>query len=89
MDEQLEVDGPFTSAFSTDMKKVYLVLYSFFGATLVWQHVKRFQQAQAGRKTWRVLHAHFFGGDKATSLFQQTLKKLSDLKYDGNSNPKN
>jgi hypothetical protein len=35
-----------------------------------------------------VLHAHFFGGDKATSLFQQTLKKLSDLKYDGHSNPK-
>jgi hypothetical protein len=86
-DEQLEVDRPFTSTFSTDMKKVYLVLYSLFGATSAWQHVKKYQQAQAGRKTWQVLHAHFFGGDKATSLFQQTLKRLSDLKYDGNSNP--
>jgi hypothetical protein len=86
--EQLKVDGPFTPAFSTDMKNVYLVLYSLFGSTSAWQHVKKYQQAQAGHKTWRVLHAHFFGGDKATSLFQQTLKRLSDLKYDGNSNPK-
>jgi hypothetical protein len=86
--EQLKVDGPFTPAFSTDMKKVYLVLYSLFGATSAWQHVKRYQQAQAGRKTWSVLHAHFFGGDKAISLFQSTIKRLGDLKYDGNSNPK-
>ena len=62
-DEQLEVDGPFTSALSTDMKKVYLVLYSILGDTLAWQHVKKYQQAQAGRKTWRVIHANFFGGD--------------------------
>jgi hypothetical protein len=35
-----------------------------------------------------VLHAHFFVGDKATALYQQTLKRLGDLKYDGTSNPK-
>ena len=69
-DKQLKEGGPFTSAFSTDMKKVYLVLHHLFGSTSVWQHVKKYQQAQAGRKTWRLLHSHFFGGDKATSLFQ-------------------
>jgi hypothetical protein len=88
MDDHLEEDGKFTPAFSSDMKKVYLVLYSLFGATSAWQHVKKYQQAQAGRKAWRVLHAHFFGGDKATSLYQQTLKRLGDLKFDGTSNPK-
>jgi hypothetical protein len=56
---------------------------------LAWQHVKKYQQAQAGQKTWRVLHAHFFGGEKATALYTQTLKRLSDLKYDGTSNPRN
>ena len=30
--EELKESGPFTSAFSTDMKKVYLVLYSILGA---------------------------------------------------------
>jgi hypothetical protein len=89
MDESLEEDGLFTPAFSSDMKKVYLVLYSLFGSTSAWQHVKKYQQAQAGRKAWRVLHAHFFGGDKATSLYQQTLRKLGDLKFDGTSNPRN
>jgi hypothetical protein len=87
-EEELEDEGPYTSPFSTDMKKVYQVLHQLFGSTSAWQHVKKYQQAQAGRKTWRVLHAHFFGGDKATALYQQTLKRLSDLKYDGNSNPK-
>jgi hypothetical protein len=87
--EQLKEDGPFTSAFSTDTKKVYLVLCSILGANSAWQHVKKYQQAQAGRKVWRVIHAHFFGGDKATALSQQTLKRLGDLRYDGNSNPKN
>jgi hypothetical protein len=87
-DKELEEEGPFTSAFSTDMKKVYQVLHQLFGSTSAWQHVKKYQQAQAGRKTWRVLHAHFFGGDKATALHTQTLKRLSDLRYDGNSNPK-
>jgi hypothetical protein len=89
MDEHLEEDGQFMPAFSSDMKKVYLVLYSLFGNTPAWQHVKKYQQAQAGRKVWRVLHAHFFGGDKATSLYQQTLKRLGDLRFDGSSNPKN
>jgi hypothetical protein len=87
--EELEESGPFTSAFSTDMKKVYLVLYSILGANSAWQHVKKYQHAQAGRKAWRIIHAHFFGGDKATALCQQTLKRLGDLRYDGNSNPKN
>ena len=32
-DEELEEDGPFTSAFSTDMKKVYQVLHLAFGST--------------------------------------------------------
>ena len=69
--------------------KVHCVLYStILGANLAWQHVKKYQQAQAGRKTWQVIHAHFFGRDKATALYQQTLKRLGDLKYDGNSNPK-
>ena len=87
-EEELEEKGPFTSAFTTDMKKLYQVLHQAFGSTSAWQHVKKYQQAQAGRKTWRVLHAHFFGGDKATALHAQTLKKLSDLRYDGHSNPK-
>ncbi len=69
------------------MKKVYQVLHQLFGSTSAWQHVN--QQAQAGRKTWRVLHSHLFGREKATALYTQTLKRLSDLKYDGLSNPKN
>ena len=50
--EELESSGPFTSAFSSDMKKVYGVLHSLFGHTTMWQHVKKYQQAQDGRKTW-------------------------------------
>ena len=88
-EDELEEEGPFTSAFATDMKKVYQVLHQAFGSTSAWQHVKKYQQAQAGRKTWCVLHAHFFGGDKATALHAQTLKRLSDLRYNGNSNTKN
>jgi hypothetical protein len=59
-DKQLEEDGLFTSAFSTDMKKVYQMLHQLFGSALAWQHVKKYQQAQAGQKTWRGLHTHFF-----------------------------
>jgi hypothetical protein len=65
------------------------VLHQLFGSTSAWQHVKKYQQTQAGQKTWRVLHTHFFRGEKATALYQQTLKRLSDLKYNGFSNPKN
>jgi hypothetical protein len=85
---ELKVSGPFTSAFSSDMKKVYVVLHSLLGNNSAWQHVKKNQQAQDVRKTWRVIHAHFFGGHKATALCQQTLNKMSTLKYDGQSNPK-
>ena len=35
-DEELEDEGPFTSAFSTDMKKVYQVLHQAFGSTPAW-----------------------------------------------------
>ena len=69
------------------MKKVYVVLHSLLGNNLPWQLAKKYQKAQDGRKTWRVIHAHFFGGDKATALCQQTLHKLCHLKYDGQSNP--
>ena len=54
--EELEESRPFTNAFSTDTKKVYLVLYSILGANLAWQHVKKYQQAQAGRKAWRIIN---------------------------------
>ena len=71
------------------MKKVYVVLHTLFGHNSMWQHVKKYQQAQDGCKMWQVIHAHFFGGDKATAaLCQQTLYKLGPLKYDGNSNPR-
>jgi hypothetical protein len=51
--------------------------------------VKNYQQAQNGHKAWRTIHSHLFGGDKATALCQQTLSKLSALKFDRQSNPKN
>ena len=70
------------------MKKVYVVLHSLLGNNSAWQHVKKHQQAQDGKKTWRVIHAHFFGGDKATALCQQTLHKLTTLKFDGMANPR-
>jgi hypothetical protein len=40
-EEELKEDGPFTSAFSTDMKKVYQVLHQLLGSTFAWQHVKK------------------------------------------------
>ena len=70
MAEELELSGPFTSAFSSDMRKVYVVLHSILGGNAAWQHVKKYQQAQNGRKAWRTIHSHFFGGDKATALCQ-------------------
>ncbi len=87
--EELKDSGPFTSALSSDMKKVYLVLHSILGGNTAWHHVKKYQQAQNGRKAWRAIHSHFFGVDKATSLCQQTLSRLSALRFDGNSNPRN
>jgi hypothetical protein len=87
--DELKDSGPFTSAFLSDMKKVYVVLHSILGGNTAWQHVKKYQQAQNGCKAWRTLHSHFFGGDKATGLCQKTLSKLSALQYDGHSNPKN
>ena len=87
--DKLKDSIPFTSAFSSDMKKVYVVLHSILGDNTAWQHVKKYQQAQNGWKAWRTIHSHFFGSDKATSLCQQTLRKLSALKFDGHSNPKN
>jgi len=86
--KELKVSAPFTSAFSSEMKKVYVVLHSLLRNNSAWQHVKKHQQAQDGRKTWQVIHAHIFGGNKATVLCQQTLNKMSTLKYDGQSNPK-
>ena len=86
---ELEISGPFTPAFSSYMKKVYVVLHSLLGSNTAWQHVKKYQQGQNGRMVWRVIHGHFFGGYKATALCQQTLSRLSTLKYDGNSNPRN
>ena len=44
----LEVSGPFASDFSSDMKKVYLILHSLLGNNTAWQHVKKYQQAQDG-----------------------------------------
>ena len=82
---ELETSGPFTTAFSSDMKKVYAVLHAMFGHNPVWQHVKKHQASQNGRKTWLTLHAYYFGGDKATVLCQQHLSKLSTLKFDGHS----
>ncbi len=57
--KELEVSGPFTIAFSSDMKKVYAVLHTLFGQNPVWQHVKKHQSLQNGRKTWLVLHAYY------------------------------
>ena len=71
------------------MKKLYTVLHSILGSNTAWKHVKKYQQAQNRRKAWHTIHSHFFGGDKATALCQQTLSKLNTLRFDGNSNPKN
>ena len=49
--KELEEDGPFTSAFSTDMKKVYQVLHQLFGSTSAWHHVKN-----VGKLTTLPLH---------------------------------
>ena len=70
------------------MKKVYAMLHSLLRNNSAWQHVKKLQQAQDGRKTWRVIHAHFFCGNKVTALCQQTLNRKSTLKYDRKNNPK-
>ena len=44
--DKLELSGTFTSAFSTDMKKVYVVLHSILGGNTAWQQVKKYQRAQ-------------------------------------------
>ena len=53
-----------------------------FGHCPCWQHVKKFSTQQNGRRAWRTLHTHFFGGDKATALYKACIQRLSTLQYD-------
>ena len=78
----LEVKGPFSMAFTIDMVTVWNILFAMFGQCPCWQHVKKFAPTQNGRRAWRTLQTHFFGGDKATALYQACIQRLSTLRYD-------
>ena len=78
----LEAVGPFSSPFSIDMKTVWNILFAMFGHCPCWQHVKKFANQQNGRRAWRTLQTHFFGGNKATALYSACVNRLSNLRYD-------
>ena len=78
----LESVGPFSSSFSIDMKTVWNIMFALFGHCPCWQHVKKYTNQQNGRKAWLTLQNHFFGGDKATTLYQACINRLASLRYD-------
>ncbi len=81
--EPLEAYGPFVPSFLTDAKKVWYILLACFGLSSAWQHVKKVAAQQNGRQTWRILHNHFFGGDKVITIVSEILSTLRSLHYSG------
>jgi hypothetical protein len=49
----------------------------------MWQYVKKYANQQNGRKAWRTLHDHFFGGDKVNTMVADILSTLKALHYSG------
>jgi hypothetical protein len=83
--EYLEKDGPFTTSFLSDMRKVWSVLHSLWSMTSTWAHVKTLDKTQNGRQVYRTLHKHFFGGNKVSTLSTNILSTLRGLTYTGDS----
>ena len=54
-DSILELKGPFHATFSTDMKKVWALLYATFGHNSCWQHVNKFQTTQNGCRALSII----------------------------------
>ena len=46
----LEAKGPFVPTFLVDSKKVWVILLACFDASSAWQHVKKYADAQNGRR---------------------------------------
>ena len=83
--EDLEKNGPFTTSFLSDMRKVWSVLHSLWSTTSAWAHVKTLDKTQNGRQVYRTLHKHFFGGNKVLMLSTNILSMLWGLTYTGDS----
>ncbi len=81
--ENLKAYGPFVPTFLTDVKKVWAILLACFGLSSAWQHVKKFSSQQNGHQAWRILHDHFFGGDKVNTMVANILSTLKSLHYSG------
>jgi hypothetical protein len=83
--EYLEKDGPFTTSFLSDMRKVWSVLHSLWSTTSAWAHVKTLDKTQNGRQVYRTLLKHFFGGNKVSTLLTNILSTLQGLTHTGDS----
>jgi hypothetical protein len=79
----LEANGPFVPTFLVDSKKVWVILLACFGLSSAWQYVKKFANQQNGRQAWRILHDHFFRGDKLNTMVADVLSTLKALHYSG------
>jgi hypothetical protein len=84
-DEYLEKNGPFTTSFLSDTRKVWSVLHSLWSATLAWAHVKMLDKMQNGRQVYHTLYKHFFGGNNVSTLSSNILSMLQGLTYTGDS----
>ena len=85
MEEDLEKSGPFHPAFQSDTKKVWATLHALFGTTSAWAHVKTLGKSQNGRQAFRILHKHFFGGNKVSMMATTVLSNLRNLTYTSDS----
>ena len=83
--EDLERSGPFHPAFRSDTKKVWATLHALFGTTSAWAHVKTLDKTQNGRQAFRILHKHFFGGNKVSMMATTVLSNLRNLTYTGDT----
>ncbi len=81
-DDEHEEDGTFHPKFIVDMRRVWTILLTAFGASQPWKLVKKHGRNQNGRKAWRTLHDHFFGGDKCLGLYQAALTRLNNYRYE-------
>jgi hypothetical protein len=81
--DEYEQHGPFANQFKIDARKVWTVLHAVWGSSSVWTHVKKFDKEQNGRKAYRALYAHFFGGSRATTMTTAIHTRLRNLTYTG------
>jgi hypothetical protein len=81
--ETLKAYGPFVLTFLTGTKKAWSIHLACFGLSRAWQHVKKFATQQNGRQAWHILHNHFFGGDKVSTMVSKILLTLKSLHYSG------